>query len=140
MPARAKWILGFVLALWAITALAPARAADVGLSISIGDPRFFGRLDLGAMPAPVLVYPEPVVVVRRPQVAYAPIYLRVPPRHMRDWHRHCHRYGACARPVYFVDDDWYREAYVARRHKWHDDDDDDDRHRYRKRHRHDRDD
>lgn len=141
MPTPAKWILSLVLAWCVIAPVAPASAADVGVSISVGDPRFYGRIDLGAFPSPVLIYDEPVVVIRRPQYAYAPVYLRVPPRHRRDWHRHCHRYEACARPVYFVDDDWYREAYVVRRHKWHDDDDDDDdRRHHRKRHRHDRDD
>ena len=37
-----------------------------------------------------------------------------PPGHMRHWDRHCHEYEACGRPVYFVDDGWYREVYVPR--------------------------
>ena len=31
----------------ATTATTPVFAADVGLSISIGDPNFYGRLDIG---------------------------------------------------------------------------------------------
>jgi len=26
----------------------------------------------------------------------------VPPGHAKNWAKHCHRYDACARPVYFV--------------------------------------
>jgi hypothetical protein len=41
-----------------------------------------------------------------------PIYLHVPPGHAKDWKKHCQKYGACARPVYFVKDDWYNTVYV----------------------------
>ena len=39
-----------------------ALAADVGVSISIGDPNFYGRLDIGNFPRPVLMYPQPTIV------------------------------------------------------------------------------
>jgi hypothetical protein len=90
-------------------------AADVGVSVSIGQPGFYGRIDIGNAPPPVLVYPQPVVIqpVRVVQpVPVQPIYLHVPPGHARDWGKHCHKYDACTRPVYFVKDDWYNNVYV----------------------------
>ena len=89
-----------------------SNAADVGVSISIGDPNFYGRIDLGSFPRPQLIYPQPVVISPRPHSAYAPVYLRVPPGHAKDWKKHCKHYDACGRPVYFVKDDWYRDVYA----------------------------
>jgi hypothetical protein len=101
----------------------PAAAQDVGVSISVGEPGFYGRLDIGGYPRPAVIYREPILVervaVRRP-----PIYLHVPPGHARHWRRHCHEYGACAERVYFVRDQWYEREYVpryrARHHDRHD--------------------
>ncbi len=107
-PLLATALAGFV-------ALAPARAADVdvGVSISIGQPGFYGRIDIGNSPPPVLVYPQPVIIQPAPvAVVRQPIYLHVPPGHARDWARYCHRYAACNQPVYFVQDRWYQEVYV----------------------------
>ena len=39
-----------------------ALAADVGVSISIGDPNFYGRLDICGFPRPMVMYPQPVVI------------------------------------------------------------------------------
>lgn len=89
----------------------PAWSADVGVSITIGEPGFYGRIDIGDFPPPVLIYPEPVVI-ERVHVARAPLYLHVPPGHAKNWRKHCHRYNACARPVYFVEDRWYNDVYV----------------------------
>lgn len=55
-----------------------AMATDVGVSIGIGDPNFYGRIDIGNFPRPVLMYPNPVVIRPAPYAA-APLYLRVPP-------------------------------------------------------------
>ncbi len=88
-----------------------ALASDVGVSISVGQPGFYGRIDIGNAPPPVLVYPQPVWI-NRVAVAPAPIYLRVPPGHERDWGKHCKHYRACGRPVYFVRDEWYHDVYV----------------------------
>src|ERR1700738_3511397 len=61
---------------------APAFAADVGVSISVGQPGFYGQLDIGNVPQPQLVYPQPVVIQRSPAfVSAPPIYLHVPPGH-----------------------------------------------------------
>ena len=61
----------------------------------------------------MLIYPQPVVI-QRVQVVQPvqPIYLHVPPGHAKDWKKHCQKYDACARPVYFVKDDWYNNVYV----------------------------
>ncbi len=96
-----------------------AGAADVGVSIRVGEPGFYGRIDIGNMPRPQLIYAEPVYVQRQPRVVYEPIYLRVPPGHERHWSKHCARYGACGRPVYFVRDSWYREVYAPQYRREH---------------------
>lgn len=107
------------------TAAATASAADVGVSISIGQPGFYGQIDIGRAPPPVLVYPQPVIIqpVRVAQPVQ-PIYLHVPPGHAKDWKKHCRKYNACARPVYFVKDDWYDNVYVPHYAREHGRDDD----------------
>ena len=94
----------------AAAALSTPAAAQV--SVSIGQPGFYGRIDIGGYPAPALIYPEPMIIRPAP-VAVAPLYLRVPPGHAKNWRRYCDRYRACGRPVYFVQDDWYRQAITA---------------------------
>src|SRR6185437_9691551 len=62
------------------TFAAPALAADVGVSITLGQPGFYGQIDIGNIPRPPLLYAQPVVIVRSPQyVSAEPIYLHVPP-------------------------------------------------------------
>ena len=97
----------------------PVTAADVGVSISVGEPGFYGRLDIGNFPQPQLVYARPVVIQPVRNVVYEPVYLRVPPGHARDWRKHCHQYDACGRPVYFVQDRWYNDVYVPRYRERH---------------------
>ena len=63
---------------------------------------------------PVVIYPQPVIIEQRTvNVVRQPIYLRVPPGHDKNWRKHCSRYQACGQPVYFVQDDWYRDVYAA---------------------------
>ena len=107
---RLNVLMGTLLAASAFFAL-PAKAADVGVSVSVGQPGFYGRLDIGSFPRPVLVYPEPIIVHRSP-VVYEPIYLHVPPGQAKKWHSYCGHYNACGRPVYFVQDRWYNDVYV----------------------------
>jgi hypothetical protein len=92
----------------------PAAAADVGVSISVGQPGYYGRIDIGNFPQPVVMYPQPVVIAPQPRYAGPPLYLRVPPGHSRHWSRHCAQYQACGQPVYFVRDNWYRDVYAPR--------------------------
>ena len=110
-----------VAAIAAALLIAPAGlalAADVGVSISVGQPGFYGRIDIGNAPPPQVVYPQPVVIAPV-AVAPEPIYLRVPPGHQKRWGRYCRRYNACDRPVYFVRDGWYNEVYVPHYREHH---------------------
>lgn len=115
-----NFVLRITLALAAllVTIAGPAAA---GVSISVGEPGFYGQIDIGNYPPPRLIYPEPIVV-ERVGPRYPPIYLRVPPGHIKHWNRHCREYGACGRPVYFIEDRWYNEVYIPhyREHYHHD--------------------
>ena len=91
-----------------------AHAQDVGMSISAGQPGFYGRIDIGGVPQPPrLVYAQPIVIEpARVAVAQPPLYLHVPPGHAKNWRKHCARYNACGQRVYFVQDSWYNSVYV----------------------------
>ncbi len=103
-----------ILLMAAMFAGGSAYAGDVGVSISINQPGLFGQLNIGNVPAPELIFRTPMLVAPPPyEVAVpAPIYLHVPPGYERHWDRHCREYDACGRPVYFVQDRWYRRVYV----------------------------
>ncbi len=91
-----------------------AQAADVGLSLSVVQPGVYGRIDIGPQYRPEVVYAEPVWI-QRPRHVYRappPIYLYAPPHHVREWGRYCGGYGACGRPVLFIEERWVRD--------WHD--------------------
>ena len=102
----------FLFAVAIATAAMPVFAA-AGVSVSVGQPGFYGRIDIGNFPPPPLLYPQPVVIQLVPVgVAPQPIYLHVPPGHAKNWRKHCHRYNACGQPVYFVHERWYKDVYV----------------------------
>lgn len=90
-----------------------ACAADVDVSISVGDPGFYGRLDIGNYPQPVVIYRRPMAVWQVP-ADRPPIYLRVPPGHAKHWSKHCREYNACDEWVLFVQDNWYTREYLPR--------------------------
>jgi len=97
----------FAIAITLVAATA-AQAADVGVSVSIGQPGFYGRFSVGNFPPPVVyaqpvaVYPAPVVV-RPVHVVHArPVYVHVPPGHVKHWQRYHHGY-----PVYYRHDGRY---------------------------------
>jgi hypothetical protein len=116
-----KYLLGLLMLL--LTSV--GYAADVGVSVSVGQPGFYGQLDIGDFPRPQLIYAQPrVVQIVQYDVRPAPLYLRVPPGHYNHWDRYCSHYHACARPVYFVQDSWYNEVYVPRYRDRHDHDHD----------------
>ncbi len=102
----------------AATATFPALAADVGVSVSIGQPGFYGRLDIGGYPPPRVIYRQPVVIERVP-MDRPPIYLRVPPGYAKHWRKHCREYNACGERVYFVQDSWYNREYVPQYEERH---------------------
>lgn len=100
-------------AIFVLAAASVASAADVGVSVSVGQPGFYGRIDIGNFPHPEVIYPHPVSVRHAPaHVVYEPLYLHVPPGHQKKWHKHCAKYNACDRPVYFVKDRWYNDVYA----------------------------
>jgi hypothetical protein len=71
----------------------------------------YGRVEFGNGPPPPVVYTEPVIITPPPRVVSVPpqpLYLHVPPGHAKNWKKHCHRYHACDRPVYFVMSDEYK--------------------------------
>ncbi len=103
-------------ALMVVTA-APAFAVDVGISLTIGQPGFYGRIDIGDFPQPQLIFSSPVIILRSAGVVREPIYLHVPPGHAKKWSKHCHKYNACGQPVYFVQESWYNNEYVPQYNK-----------------------
>jgi hypothetical protein len=105
----------FLVAAAVAAVAARALVADAGVSVQIGEPGFYGSIDIGGFPQPQLIYPQPVMIQREPvQVELEPIYLHVPPGHAKHWAKHCHRYNACGRQVYFVQNSWYDHQYVPR--------------------------
>lgn len=118
------------------TFITPALAADVGVSVSIGQPGFYGRIDIGdyPYPQPRVIYSQPRII-ERVYVEREPIYLRVPPGHAKNWRKHCHQYSACGERVYFVQDNWYQREYAPRYQEHHRDRHDDRRDEYRDDHR-----
>jgi hypothetical protein len=108
-------LMAMAMTVAAATLSAPAAAQ---VSVNIGQPGFYGRIDIGGLPPPPLLFPEPLMIQRAP-VGRPPLYLRVPPGHARDWRRHCRHYGACGERVYFVQDNWYRDEYAPRYQERH---------------------
>ncbi|HTZ40739.1 MAG TPA: hypothetical protein VMB77_11295 [Syntrophales bacterium] len=93
-------LLAIAITLITVTA---AQAADLGVALTIGQPGFYGRFDVGSFPPPV-VYTHPVVVRPVPVVVARPVYAYVPHGHVKHWYRDHHGY-----PVYYrYDGRYYR--------------------------------
>ncbi len=96
----------------ACAALPAWSAVDVGVGVTIREPGVYGRIEIGTAPPPPVYYPQPVIITRPAVVvAQPPMYLYVPPGHAKNWRRHCGRYDACGRPVYFVKEQWVQQEY-----------------------------
>jgi len=74
----------FLLIIMIILVAAPTQAADVGVSVSIGQPGFYGRINIGDFYEPAVIYPQPILV-RPVYVVPQPIYHHVPPGHVKHW-------------------------------------------------------
>jgi hypothetical protein len=98
----------------ALLAAAIPALAQTNVSISVGQPGFYGRIDLGDFGPPPVVYSQPVIVEQTRYYEAAPVYLRVPEGHRKHWSKWCGRYNACGQRVYFVQDNWYTNTYVPR--------------------------
>lgn len=107
-----------------------ALASDVAVSLSVGQPGFYGHLDIGGYPPPQVIYRQPIIIERVPE-ARPPIYLRVPPGQIKHWRQHCGAYNACDERVYFVQNSWYNREYVPRYQERQRDHRDDHRDEYR---------
>lgn len=97
-------------------------ADDLGINVVLeGEikPGVYGRVELGNNSHPDLVYTSPRVIVVEEDHRYAPVYLHVPPGHAKNWAKHCSKYNACSRPVYFVKS----SEYEAHHHDDHHHDD-----------------
>ena len=92
--------------------------AEVGVSVSVGQPGFYGRLDIGGFPQPQVYYSQPRVIVQESYQS-EPVYLHVPPGHRKHWAQHCGEYNACNERVYFVQNDWYNREYAPRYQEQH---------------------
>ena len=116
-----KIFLTLVLAASAAAAAAPSWAAvDVGVGVTIRQPGVYGRIEIGSQPPPPVLYPQPVIITRPAVVvAQPPMYLYVPPGHAKHWGKHCNRYNACGRQVYFVQEQWVNERYEEHHGKGH---------------------
>lgn len=120
-------------------ASAPAHASDVGISIRVGEPGFYGRIDIGGYPPPQVIYRQPRVMYRA-ALERPPIYMHVPPGHAKNWRKHCSAYNACNERVYFVRSEWYDREYVPHYRERRQDRRDDRHDAYRGAHRGDPDD
>jgi hypothetical protein len=100
-------------ALSAVAFTTPAFASNVDVSVNIGQPGFYGRLDVVDYPRPRVIHRRPIVIEQVYEQERPPIYLRVPPRHSRHWNRYCGEYNACGERVLFVQDNWYQREYVS---------------------------
>lgn len=91
-------------------------------------PGVYGRIEIGNAPPPPLLYAQPVIIQRAPvYVQQQPLYLHVPPGHAKKWSKHCARYNACNRQVYFVKvqgDDGYERRHVRDGYRHYENDDD----------------
>ena len=99
-------MLGLALAATALIGSSAQAGTNVGVSVNVSQPGFYGRVEIGDQPPPAVIYQEPVIIQQTPVAVHQrPIYLRVPPEHSRDWVHYCGRYRACGQPVYFVRDE-----------------------------------
>lgn len=117
--ARKLVVLAAMLAMALPLASSPAGAADIGISINMGQPDYYGPLEVDGYSQPRVYYREPYWVNRRQGRELQPVYLRAPRAHRTNWSRYCRQYNACGRRVYFVQDGWYNDVYAPRYRERH---------------------
>lgn len=83
-------------------------------------PGVYGRIDIGNSRPPPLIYAQPIIIQRPAVYVQQPLYLHVPPGHAKKWSKHCYKYDACGRQVYFVrvngHDEYGRDSH--KRHEY----------------------
>jgi hypothetical protein len=102
-----------------IFAAAVPAMAQTSVSINVGQPGFYGHIDLGGYAPPPVYYTQPVIVQRQVRYVGQPVYLRVPEGHRKHWNKHCSAYNACGQQVFFVQDGWYNNTYAPRYREQH---------------------
>lgn len=106
---------GAVAALSLAASAASWSAVDVGVGVTIREPGVYGRIEIGtSAPPPPVIYRRPIVVTQPAVVVVQPqppLYLYVPPGHAKKWRKHCRKYDACGREVYFVREEWVQTQY-----------------------------
>lgn len=102
----------FALGTLAATSVA---ADDLGIAVILEAevaPGVYGRVEIGNDSRPNVYYREPMLIMTDSRYARSrPVYLHVPPGHAKNWGKHCSKYHACDRPVYFVRSAEYDEHY-----------------------------
>ena len=90
-----------------------ALATNVGVSVTVGEPGYYGRIDVINFAPPQLLFSEPVIIEAGPAgVVRQPVYVHVPAAEAKQWRKYCKKYKSCGQPVYFVQETWYNEVYV----------------------------
>lgn len=101
-----RTLVSGLLAVAVAAAAAAAQAQGPYVNETAGGPLragVYGRIKVSDGPPPPLISPRPVIAVKAlGPVRGEPLYLYLPPGQVRKWARHCERYAACERPVYFV--------------------------------------
>ena len=98
------WPWRGVLALGCLMAAAATAQAQSYVNVTVGGafaPGVYGEIAIGNNPLPPVINAAPVAVAQ-PVYGAPALYLYVPEIEYREWHRYCHRYNACGRPVYFI--------------------------------------
>lgn len=94
----------------ALAALSSPVFADHSVVV-VGQPGYYGTLDINGYPDPQYYNARPVVITRSAGMTNEPMYLRVPQDQRLHWAANCDAYDACGQPVYFVQDRWYSDVY-----------------------------
>ncbi len=113
-----RFLIATVVAAVTITTFSTSALAEVGISVNIGQPNFYGQLDPNGYPQPQLIYRQPKAIGRVP-MNQPPVYMRVPPKQAKNWRKHCKKYNACDERVLFVQDNWYNREYAPRYQEQH---------------------
>ncbi len=115
-----RFLIAAAVAAVTITTFNTTALAEVGISVNIGQPNFYGQLDPNGYPQPQVIYRQPKAIGRVP-INQPPVYMRVPPSQAKNWRKHCRKYNACGERVLFVQDNWYNREYAPRYQEQHGD-------------------
>lgn len=110
MTIKNRLMRAAALATIALAVIAPSKA----FCANLGEVLFWGIVPALTGLTPRVWNDTPIMAIGTYTPGVEVIYLNVPNDHRRNWKKHCHRYDACHRPVYFLQGNWYRQVYVPR--------------------------